>query len=418
MNIPGLAPTVAARKGNALFIDRYGAVFGREQGLMLSMAGLTAAEHSAEGAWITDDTGRRWLDFGSFGLHLLGHRHPQVVAALSEQLTSLGLSSRILANEPSLAAAEQLATCVGYPAYGVLYGNSGSEAIEAALKLVRMQTGKRRIIALKYAYHGRTSGALAVSYGYRGCAALTHAEDAVFIDAGDLEAAHVALAAGDVAAIIAEPIQGEGGIRPVDVTFLAELSALCHKHAAFMIHDEIQSGLGRSGALVCGAPADIIVFGKTLGGGVFPVAAAIYDKRRFGAAARDPVVHASSFAGSALAGAVASAVISVVSQADFCWRVRELGQVALALLRVRLNGSPAVKDVRGSGLMIGVEFASSQYVALTLIEAAHRGVLVAFCLTATDVLRIYPSATISREDLEWGIQAFCDAVDAAYHSIQ
>ncbi|GFZ64163.1 aspartate aminotransferase family protein [Pseudomonas amygdali pv. eriobotryae] len=408
--------SVPVRKSS--FVERYGAVFGREQGLMLRMAGLTAAEHSAQGSWITDDTGRRWLDFGSFGLHLLGHRHPAVVAALTRQVTSLGLSSRILANEPSLSAAERLVACVGRPGNGVLYGNSGSEVIEAALKLVRMQTGKRRIIALTHAYHGRTSGALAVSYGYRGHASLMHAEDVVFIDAGDLDAARKTLAEGDIAAVIAEPVQGEGGIRPVDLSFLGELAGLCREHDAFMIHDEIQSGLGRSGSLVCGAPADIIVFGKTLGGGVFPVAAAIYDSSRFGAPARDPVVHASSYAGSALAGAVVNAVLNVVSDPAFCERVNELGQVAMEILRKRLQDCPAVAEVRGSGLMIGVEFTSSNYVAQTLIEAAHRNVLLAFCLSATRVLRVYPDATITRDDLEQGINSFCDAVDAAYRSIQ
>ena len=399
------------------FIERYGAVFGREQGLMLRMAGLTAAEFKADGAWITDDAGRRWLDFGSFGLHLLGHRHPQVVAALSEQMASLGLSSRILANEPSLTAAERLVACVNRPGNGVLYGNSGSEVVEAALKLVRMQTGKRKIIALTYAYHGRTSGALSASYGYRGHSVLVHGEDVTFIAAGDLEAARNAFAQGDVAAVIAEPIQGEGGIRPVDMQFLTDLATLCDEYGAFMIHDEIQSGLGRAGSLVCGAPADIILFGKTLGGGVFPIAAAIYDSSKFGAPARDPVVHASSYAGSALAGAVANAVISIVSASSFCMQVTRLGEIALDILRRRLADCPAVAEVRGSGLMIGVEFTSSEYVAQALIEAAYRSVLVAFCLSATHVLRVYPSATISQSDLEQGIHSFCDAVHAAYRSI-
>ncbi|MCF5745600.1 aminotransferase class III-fold pyridoxal phosphate-dependent enzyme [Pseudomonas tremae] len=419
MNSPVLPePAALAPARKSSFVERYGAVFGREQGLMLRMAGLTAAEQSADGSWITDDTGRRWLDFGSFGLHLLGHRHPVVVAALIHQVASLGLSSRILANEPGVSAAERLAASVGRPGNGVLYGNSGSEVIEAALKLVRMQTGKRRVIALKYAYHGRTSGALAVSYGYRGHAALMHAEDVVFIDAGDLDAARETLAEDDIAAVIAEPVQGEGGIRPLDLRFLTDLARLCREHGAFMIHDEIQSGLGRSGALVCGAPADIIVFGKTLGGGVFPVAAAIYDSSQFGAPARDPVVHASSYAGSALAGAVVNAVLDVVGDPAFCERVNALGKIAMNILRNRLQDCPAVAEVRGSGLMIGVEFTSSQYVAQTLIEAAHRNVLVAFCLSATHVLRVYPDATISAIDLEQGINSFCDAIDAAYLSIQ
>ncbi len=409
------APDAPSMTRKTSFVERYGAIFGREQGLMLRMAGLTGAERQADGAWITDDTGRRWLDFGSFGLHLLGHRHPLVVRALSEQLAHLGLSSRILANEPAMQAAEALVAQTGRQGNGVLFSNSGSEAIEAALKLVRMQTGKRKILALTYAYHGRTAGALAISYGYRGHEALQHSEDVVFIDAGDLDAAREALRQHDFAAAIVEPVQGEGGIRPVCARFLDGLASLCAENDAFMIHDEIQSGLGRAGTLVCGAPADIVVFGKTLGGGLFPIAATLYDRAKFGAPARDPVVHASSYAGSALAGAVASAVMSLVAAPSFCQRTAALGERALRILRTRLTDCPAVADIRGRGLMLGVEFASSRYVAQTLIEAAHRDVLVAFCLSATNVLRVYPSATISDHDIEDGLQRFCDAVLAAYH---
>ncbi|WP_186102574.1 aspartate aminotransferase family protein [Burkholderia gladioli] len=416
MNARTDSPAQAAATRKTSFIERYGALFGREQGLMLRMAGLTAAECSAEGAWITDDTGRRWLDFGSFGLHLLGHRHPAVIDALGAQLGRLGLSSRILANEPAIRAGEALVVGVGRPGNGVLFANSGSEAIEAALKLVRMETGKRRILAFKHAYHGRTAGALAISYGYRGHDALLHREDAVFVDIGDLDAVEAALAGGDIAAAICEPVQGEGGIRPVAPVFLDALAALCRQYGAFVIHDEIQSGLGRAGALCCGSPADIVVFGKTLGGGVFPVAAAIYDTRRFGAPARDPVVHASSYAGSALAGAVVNAVMSIVTGPDFLSRVEALGRQSLDILRSRLADCPAVVDIRGRGLMLGIEFDSSGPVAQTLIEAAHRDVLIAFCLSATHVLRVYPSALTSPNDLAAGLHRFCDAVHAAVRS--
>ncbi|MBI0330005.1 aspartate aminotransferase family protein [Burkholderia plantarii] len=413
MNGPADLPRAAALARKTSFTERYGALFGREQGLMLRMAGLTAAEHSADGAWITDDTGRRWLDFGSFGLHLLGHRHPAVVEALGAQLGRIGLSSRILANEQAIRAGEALVAGVGRPGNGVLFANSGSEAIEAALKLARMQTGRRRILALTHAYHGRTAGALAISYGYRGHDALMHGEDAVFVDAGDLDAAEAALANGDVAAAICEPVQGEGGIRPVDARFLDALAALCRRHDTLVIHDEIQSGLGRAGVLCCGSPADIVVFGKTLGGGLYPVAAAVYDTSRFGAPARDPVVHASSYAGSALAGAVVQAVLSVVADDAFLARVEQLGTLALGILRERLAGCPAVVEIRGRGLMLGVEFDSSRPVAQTLIEAAHRDVLIAFCLSATNVLRVYPSALTAPDELVAGLQRFCDAVEAA-----
>jgi acetylornithine aminotransferase/putrescine aminotransferase len=399
------------------FLQRYGNLFGREQALLLKMAGMDAAEQSAEGPWVTDSNGRRWLDFGSFGLHLIGHRHPHVIEAWTRQASRIGLSTKILPNEVIAEAAESLRLITERPNDMVLFANTGSEAVESALKLARLSTGRSRIIALKHAYHGRTAGALALSYGYRHAAALTDVGRVSFVDSGDLPGVEQLLAAGDVAAVIAEPVQGEGGIRLVDTEFLHGAYELCRRHGSLMIHDEVQTGLGRAGGLVCGAPSDIAVFGKTLGGGVFPVAAVVHDRIRIGSAARDPVVHASSYSGSALAGAVAGAVLEVVGAPGFCERVQVLGHRALKLLQSRLLALPGVREVRGRGLMLGVEFERHEQVGQTLIEAARLGVLTAFCLTDTHVLRVYPPAILSEELLDQGLQLFCDACEIAYQAL-
>lgn len=401
---------ITARK--SAFADRYGTVFGRQQGLMLKMAGLASSECSASGAWIEDSAGMRWLDFGSFGVHLLGHAHPQVVHALSAQAARMGLSSKILANEPIVTAAERLLALAGAPLDNIIFANTGSEAVEAALKLARIATGRRRVLAFRHAYHGRTPGALSVSHGYERHGALLTDGQSSFVDVGDLEAVEAALARGDHAAAIIEPVQGEGGIRPVSLAFLQALRELTRRHGVRLILDEIQTGLGRTGRLVCPVAPDVRLLGKVLGGGMFPVAAALFDTAQFGAAARDPVVHASSFAGSPMAGAVANAVIDVVAEASFATRIARLGERCRQLLQARIGDHPGVAEIRGEGFMIGVEFKDTSDAGQMVIEAAKRKLLIAFCLTAPNVVRVYPPAVIDEEALMDGIGRFCDSVAA------
>lgn len=172
-------PKQSERK--SAFVDRYGAVFGRQQGLMLKMSGLSASEARGDGAWVEDTQGGRWLDFGSFGVHLLGHSHSGVVSALVEQIQRFGLSTKILSNEPIVLAAERLLVMAGPEKDKVIFGNTGSEVVEAALKLARIVTGRRRVIAFEQAYHGRTAAALSVSHGYMRHAGLLTEGDVVFV---------------------------------------------------------------------------------------------------------------------------------------------------------------------------------------------------------------------------------------------
>ncbi|MBT2337087.1 aspartate aminotransferase family protein [Variovorax paradoxus] len=395
-----------------VFADRYGTVFGRQQGLMLKMAGLTSSEGSASGAWIEDTAGARWLDFGSFGVHLLGHCHPQVVQALTAQAGRMGLSSKILANEPIVTAAERLLALGGRPLDNIIFANTGSEAVEAALKLARIATGRRRILAFRHSYHGRSPGALSVSHGYERHGALLTDGQSSFVDVGDLQAVEAALASGVYAAAIIEPVQGEGGIRPVSPAFLQALRELTRAYDVRFILDEIQTGLGRTGQLVCPVVPDVRLLGKVLGGGMFPVAAALFDTAQFGAAARDPVVHASSFAGSPMAGAVVNAVLDVVTEASFTTRIATLGARCRELLVARIGHHPAVAQIRGGGFMIGVEFNDMSDAGQMIIEAAKRKLLIAFCLTAPNVVRVYPPAVIDEATLMDGIERFCTSVAA------
>src|SRR5207247_598118 len=188
------------------------------------------------------------------------------------------------------------------------------------------------------------------------------------------------------------------GIVPVAPDFLAEVGRQCRRHAAVFILDEIQTGLGRCGRLWCGvaeAGPDVLLVGKTLGGGLVPLAAVAYDRHRIPTAASDPVLHASSFAGGALACRIGTEVVQTVRSEVFLARVRQLGARAGRRLRDALRGHPHVRDVRGRGLMLGIEFDSPATTGEVLIEAMKRGVLVTFCLNRPTVMRIYPPAVIS-----------------------
>ena len=210
------------------------------------------------------------------------------------------------------------------------------------------------------------------------------------------------LAAEDVAAVFVEPVQGEGGIRPVSDQVLVQLGELCRLSGTLLIVDEIQTGLGRAGRLVnypqAASPA-VVLFGKVLGGGLLPVAAAAFDSSRIPRAAADPVVHPSSYAAAPLAPAVGRAAIDVVSDSSFLNRIGVLSTRVSERLSSIAAQSCVVAGWRGRGLMFGIEFSSFEACGQTVLEAANRRLLTTFCLNDPRVLRLYPPANISDEEL-------------------
>lgn len=396
------------------FLDRHSRVFGRSATLLLKIAGLTASEHRGSGAHVIDSAGRDWLDFGSFGIHLLGHCHPEIVEVAREQVGRFGLSSKILANEWILSAGEKLCALTEGRHQGVLFANSGSEAIEISIKMCRMATGRRRFIALEGAYHGRTDGALQLSSSYVRHAGAPAAGLVDFVKPGDVDRLSELLRSGTVAGVYCEPVQGEGGIRPVDTEFLWQVRELCDAYGALMVCDEIQTGLGRAGRLVHCPSADLIVYGKTLAGGMVPVAAVVFDTTKIGNHARDPIASASSYAGGALAGAVASKVVEIVTRPGFAGSVRARGAFAMESLAESFADFPGQVEIRGAGLMIGLEFPSSGIVGETILEAAERNLLVTFCLSAPTVLRLYPPAVATEDEIAEAVARLRDAAAAAW----
>ncbi|MFJ2609209.1 aspartate aminotransferase family protein [Streptomyces sp. NPDC091279] len=397
------------------FVERYGAAFGRSKAMLLRMSGLLAAEQEAEGAWISDTEGRRWLDFGSFGVHLAGHRHPRITAAARDQLGRMGLSGKILGNAEATRCAEALIGVAPPGLDQVAFANTGAEAVEMAMKMAALSTGRAEFAALRGSYHGKTAGALHLSDTYAVRSPVPLAAPVHFLDPGDLDRARRVLARGTVAALFAEPVRGEGGVLPVEQAHLAALREICRETGTLFVLDEIQTGLGRCGRIwrsALAVPPDLLLVGKVLGGGLLPVAAVVHSGTRLGGAAGDPVVLASSFAGGALAGRVGAEVVDLVRQDTFLDDVTRLGAAARQRLDDALGADPRIREVRGEGLMIGVETASPGIAGQIVLEAAKQGVLVSFCLSAPQVLRIYPPAVIGRGDLDRGLDTIAAALAA------
>lgn len=397
------------------FLTRYAATFGRSEAFVLRMAGLTGGEVASHGAWITDTSGRRWLDFGSFGIHLLGHRHPVVMEGVREQLELMGLSGKVLGNVEATRCGEALIASTPPNLDRVTLANSGAEAVDMALKLVLLATGRDELLAFRRSYHGKSVAALSLSDSMRTEASIGLRNRVHFADPGDLDAVSRILADRRVAGVFVEPVQGEGGVRPVAPEFLAGLREVCTDTGTPLVFDEIQTGLGRTGRRWRSAddtPPDVLLVGKTLGGGVVPVSAVVFAGSVIGTAAGDPVVLASSFAGGALAGRVGATVLELVGNEELLARIRRLGERTISGLRDRFADDPRIREVRGEGLMIGIETAAPEVAGNLVVEAARRDLLVSFCLSDPRVVRVYPPAVIDDADLAHGMDALAGAVAA------
>lgn len=356
-----------------------------------------------EGCWLIDARGRRYLDFGA-GIAVcgLGHAHPGLVEALTRQANTLWHTSNLYGVEGQERVASRLAAT----SFGdvVFFANSGAEANECAIKLARRHhaaqgnPGKWRILAFEGSFHGRTLATLAAAGNARNLAGFGPAV-AGFDHApyGDLGAA-ASLVGAETAAILVEPVQGEGGVRVPPPGFLAGLRALADRHGALLMFDEVQCGLGRTGRLFAhehaGVAPDVMSLAKTLGGG-FPVAACVATATA--AAGMTAGSHASTFGGNLLAMAVAAAVLDIVAAPDFLAAVVRKGEILAAGLDGLVARHPAVfEQRRGVGLLQGLRCVAPHAALVDKLRDA--GLLV---VPAQDrVIRLIPPLVV--EDMEIG----------------
>ncbi len=353
-----------------------------------------------QGCWVTDTEGNSYLDcVAGIAVNALGHAHPALVAALTEQAGKLWHVSNLYHSEPQARLAQAL--CSSSFADRVFFCNSGAEANEGAMKFARKWAhdsfgpDKHDIVTFTNAFHGRTFGALAVTPKEKYQAAFRPLLPGVRVAPFNDLAAAAAAIDDAVCAVIVEPVQGEGGIHPADESFLRGLRELCDQHNALLIFDEVQCGLGRTGTLwahqATGVTPDLLTAAKPLAGGL-PMGAVLMTERVAGV--MHPGDHGSTFAGSPLVTAVANAVLAQVNQPEFLAGVAQKG----AYLRERLEelNSPLITEVRGKGLMIGMDLTIP---ASQIVDAGYRhGLLLVNAGPST--LRLVPPLIISHAEID------------------
>jgi len=391
---------------------------GRAQRVKSEAASGAIVLATAKGSVLLDVDGNRYVDLAAgFGALLLGHGHPSVLraAGLASERLLLALGD-VHPSDAKIALMERLAAL--YPEKGarVIVGQSGADAVTAALKTAVLTTGRPGVVAFRGAYHGLSYAPLAacgLREGYRAPFASQLNERVTFVDyPGDaaagaraLEDARRALVSGDVGAVLVEPILGRGGCVVPPPGFLGALATLAREHGALFVADEIWTGLGRSGALlrsqVEGVVADVVCLGKGLGGGV-PISACIGSDAVMQAWRREPeVVHTSTFAGAPVACAAAIATLDTLSRERLVARAADLGARFASALAAEVAEVPAVAGVRGAGLMIGVDLGPRPGAAtLALARFLEAGYVVSTGGGGREVVVLTPPLTIAEAQVD------------------
>lgn len=365
-------------------------------------------ELSSHGSHVFDADGRRYLDCGGYGVFLLGHTHPAVVEAVVAQARRHPMATRLLLEPTAAAAAEALAGVTPEGLDRVHFVNSGAEATEAAIKLARAH-GKHRLISATGGYHGKTMGALSLTAKELYQAPFRPLlPDVTHIPYGE------APELGPDCCVVLEPVQGEGGVVIPPPGYLTEVRRLCDASGAFLVLDEIQTGLGRLGtwwgADREGVVPDILLVGKGLSGGVVPVAAMVATDAAYAPFNRDPFLHTSTFAASPIAMAAARAAVETIEVEGLVEQSAILGQIILDGLN-HLTGD-LITEIRGAGLLIGVELRDEHVAGALVLELLDRGVLVNHSLNAHRVIRLTPPAVLTGPDVDWLLTAFDAALTA------
>lgn len=357
--------------------------------------------------------GRSYLDLISgVGVASLGHAHPGLAAAIARQATELLHTSNLFFHPLQAEVAARLTALSGMDR--AFFCNSGAEAVEACLKFARRYwhaqgAPRARFVALEHSFHGRTIGALSVTWDehYRSPFAPL-VGDVVFVAADDPAALEAAVT-GDTAAVIVEPIQGEGGVRPLPQAMADAIRESCARTGALLIADEVQCGLGRTGrpfyAPALGLKPDLMAVGKSLGAGV-PVAAALFSERVATVAAFGD--HGSTYGGNLLACRAAIVFLDELTKHGLMDHVASVGRHAESALRAMASRLPAVRDVRGAGLIWGIDLDRP---AAPVVEAAlERGLLIN--RTSDTVIRLLPPYVITASELDEGIAILEEAIAA------
>jgi putrescine aminotransferase len=377
-----------------------------------------------------DVTGRQYIDcLGGFGIFNVGHRNPKVVEAVTAQLRRQPLHSQDLLDPLRAMLAKALSMLAPDGLEFSFFCNSGTEAVEGALKLARAYDPyKQTIVAATKGFHGKSYGSLSASakaefrrpFGPM----LPNIEHVPFNDLLALRDMMTSCKAvgEDVGAVLLEPIQGEGGVNVPDDDYLPGVRALCNEFGALLILDEVQTGMGRTGKMFCcehyGVAPDLMCLAKAFGGGVVPAGAVIGRREIFARLFDNPFLHTSTFGGNPLACAAALATINVLIADKLPQRAATMGARMLAGIRDAVAGhEELVVDVRGKGLMIAIEFRDHETGYELAKRMLDRGVLVSGTLVNARVIRVEPPLTITEQEADYVCQAIGESLSTMLHEV-
>ena len=361
-----------------------------------------------EGVHVWDEEGKRYLDFlGGIATNVLGHAHPVVVKAVSQQIAKLGHTSNLYAHEQGIELARKLQVMTGDPKAKVFFCNSGAEANEAAIKISRL-TGRTQIIAAEGGFHGRTMGALSITgQEPKRLPFKPLLTDVKFVKFGSIDALRKAISR-KTAMVILEAIQGENGVVVPPNGYLRQVQALCDEFGVLLAIDAVQTGIGRTGEWFgfehAGIHPNIITLAKGLGGGL-PLGAMI----TMGSKTPNfkPGEHGSTFGGNPVSCAASNAVLDFIQKKDLLSKTRDAGD----FLKGELVQIPGVQGVRGRGLLLGIEL-KGDTASTVQAKALSKGLLVN--APNKSIIRIAPSLTVKKRDLKEFVQLFAETMSEVY----
>ena len=367
----------------------------------------------AEGCWLTARGGKRYLDLvAGLAVNNTGHRHPKVVEAIKDQCDRYlhVIPYGEFVQEPQVLFAERIASLLPAGLESVYFVNSGTEAIEAALKLAKRITGRTGLVGCHKSYHGSTHGSLSITGNeakkYRNRPLLPDVHFITFNHAEDLS-----IITEEVAAVVVEPIQGDAGVRVPDTKWMKALRAQCDRTGAMLLFDEVQTGFGRTGTVFAfkrfGIVPDILVLGKALGGGV-PMGALVASRERMHLLTNDPVLgHITTFGGHPLPCVAGLAALEVLLKEDLTANALRMGSLFRELLV-----HPGIQEVRGEGLMLAVELGDTDLVRRVVKGCLEKGVLGFWFLSCPTAFRIAPPLTISEAEVRLACGTIREVLEA------
>lgn len=397
-------------------INKYEKYINPAQAKLFRFMGLDSVEAEASGWIIKDSNGKEFIDcLGGYGMFALGHRHPKVVEAVEQALHTMPMCGKVLFNRQMADLAEALADITPGALQYSFFVNSGTEAVEGCLKVARLATKRTNFVAAKNAFHGKTMGSLTATGRdlYRDpfkplLSGFTH------VEYGDIDALAAAVDE-NTAAVILEPIQGEGGIIVPPAGYLAKAKEICQAKGALLIADEVQTGMGRTGKWFGvdheGVEPDLMACAKALGGGVMPIGAIIGTPDAWKGLIEAPFLHTSTFGGNQLACAAGVAAIKVMKEENILERGSEAGAYLKAgLEKIAAEFPSVITEVRGRGMMIGIELTKEGAGGMLMSLMIMKNIIVAYTLNNPKVIRMEPPLIMPKEVIDHVLEAFRDAV--------